>query len=804
MKDRYERLDDPCGGKTRRTVGVPVLLVLAFLGFALCPGLTGTRVAGAIEIRVDAETVLSHLSPLVFGNSLIHTGDCLGYNKWVADQRAYDEAKRTWNYYLPYLRELGPTVIRYPGGLAANNFAWKPGIGPMAERDPDFTEKGVPQTFGTDEFLQYCEEIGAEAILVVNVSVSGTRRGSVQDAADWVEYCNAPNDGSNRGGGVDWAARRAANGHVAPYGVTYWELGNEDTYPGWDSYADRVNAYSAGMKAIDPDIQVGAIRTGGGLDALYQRADWLRYHTLMLEKAGTSFDFWSHHAHGPAVTGQVKGFAMCAEGASVTGSFTVAREGDYALEVFTEGTCKSGVCPRLVAKVDGTSRGDWRPTGVPVRLPSAAFHLLAGVHTLRLESTSMGQGRRLAVFPQVDVRQAGGGIVSRADLRDSREWYHALLGYGPVAEEAYQAAASYTGGKPVFYTELNTVYQDEVSPPYLSQAAALREMLSTGCLYHFLLTNGVPLSTYWLLFQDRSGVGVLEGVSSDPESGELGRLTPHRRPVFHLLKAYRGNVLDWLVDTEITGAPRFPVGPQTGVYIGYAQKDFTVSTLQVLATISAAGDRLSLFVINLDPEEDHEVPVVLQGFPLKLKSRVQTITGASPGTTNEPEDCPAGNCVGTTARDLWLPGASFPYTFPRHSVTVFLFYRQGSDQNPPAVPGDLRGAAGDGVVRLNWNRVGATDLKGYNVYGSRCPEGPYLHRVNSTPISGTGTLVRGADNGVMQTYAVTAVDSAGNESGLSGKVSLTPFPGGGVPAGPVPGGGGDVTPPSPPLLVEAE
>ena len=69
-------------------------------------------------------------------------------------------------------------------------------------------------------------------------------------AADWVEYCNAPNDGSNPRGGVDWAAERARNGHAAPYGVKYRELGNElqDLPVGW--YRKAVRIFSEEMSRL--------------------------------------------------------------------------------------------------------------------------------------------------------------------------------------------------------------------------------------------------------------------------------------------------------------------------------------------------------------------------------------------------------------------------------------------------------------------------------------------------------------------------------------------------------------------------
>ena len=772
--------------------------------------LTGTATLGAlqpaagVEVRVNAGDVVTEISPLVFGNSVIHTGDTMGFNKWISDQRTYDEAKRKWNYYLPYTSELGPTVLRYPGGLAANNFAWKPGVGPIETRDPNFTETGVPQTFGTDEFLQYCKELRAEAILVVNVSVTGQRQGTVQDAADWVEYCNAPNDGSNPGGGVDWAAQRAANGHAEPYGVKYWELGNEDTFPGWENYAERVGNYSEAMKAVDPSIQVGVIRTGAGLDTLYNRSQWLDYHTFMLDSAADSFDFWIHHAHGPATTGSVDGLAMISNGASVNVSFSVQQEGDYRFELLTEGTCRGLLCPRLVLQVNGETQGDWNLI-LPLNFhTSLTFHLNPGTHELKLQAFNLGNGRMIVVQPYVNLFREGEESATRVDLRDSLEWYRALLGYVPVAREAFLAADPYTGGKPVFYTEVSTIYSDAVSPPYYHKTTALREILNTGCFYHFLLNQGIELTNYWLLFQEGNGSGVLEGVAQDDESGELGRLDPHRRPVFHLLKTYRWNVLDRVVSTEVLDGPEFPVGPQTGIYLGYAQMDFQVPYLQALATVAEDEDRMSLFVINLDPVEDHQVPVSIQGFQPKSKVEVLTISGSSPASNNEPEDCPNGECVMTEESVVWLQGNSFLYDFPKHSITVFVLNRTGSDQIAPEEPSMLRGLAGDAAVLLEWDAAGDADLQGYHVYSSRCPEGPYLHRVNAAPVAATEYLQGNLDNDVTVTYAVTSVDLWGNESGFSNKVNLTPFAGGGTPQGPLPNGGDDVTPPPPPFLIEAE
>jgi hypothetical protein len=546
------------------------------------------------------------------------------------------------------------------------------------------------------------------------------------------------------------------------------------------------------MKAIDPTIQVGVISSGTGLDPVYERQSWLDYRTMMLERARNSFDFWVQHLHTPATDGNANGFSMVRTGASLEVSFTVDRAGDYWFEVPAEGSCRGLQCPVLSLHVDGQNIGSWNVLGYDV-FQTSTFRPGPGEHHLRLEAGSVPNGGRVTVRQQIHLFRAGQEEPVWVDLKQSAAWYHALFGGWPVSEGVYRTGEPYTGGKPVYYTEVSTNYKEE-PPPSFSKVCYLREMLNTGCIYHFLLRSGVPLANYWLLFHERGGLGVLEGVAYDGDTLERGRPDPHRRPVFHLLEAYRWNVLDWIVSTEVLDPPSFLVGPQTGITLGYANQDLEVDYLQSLATIADAGDRLSLFVINLHPDEDIQAPVALEGFARNTSVKVLTLTGPSPNSSNEPEDCPSGDCVTTEEQDLRIGGNPFSYRFPRHSVTVFVFTRTGSDREAPGFPTGLNGRAGDGRVTLYWNENPEGDLEGYNLYRSRLRNGPYGNRINAEPIDSLEHLDRGVDNDVPFTYAITAVDRSGNESGFSDVVTLTPQAGLGDPSSD--GGGGEVCTPS--------
>jgi len=150
-------------------------------------------------------------------------------------------------------RELGVTIVRYPGGNFVSNYVWEDGVGPVEQRTPfiDLAWRTVePHTVGTDEFLQWAEREGIEPMMAVNLGTRG-----VAAAAALVEYCNGE-------AGSRWADLRIANGREQPYGVKLWCLGNEMDGPWQIGHKDAHEygrlAAEAGkaMKLVDPSIEL--------------------------------------------------------------------------------------------------------------------------------------------------------------------------------------------------------------------------------------------------------------------------------------------------------------------------------------------------------------------------------------------------------------------------------------------------------------------------------------------------------------------------------------------------------------------
>ena len=104
--------------------------------------------------------------------------------------------------------------VRWPGGCFADEYHWRNGVGPRDKRpatlNPNWGGVIEPNTFGTHEFMDFVQQIGAEAYLSINVG-----SGTPQEAADWLEYLTTAQP-------TALAKQRAANGHPEPYPIAYW------------------------------------------------------------------------------------------------------------------------------------------------------------------------------------------------------------------------------------------------------------------------------------------------------------------------------------------------------------------------------------------------------------------------------------------------------------------------------------------------------------------------------------------------------------------------------------------------------
>ena len=253
--------------------------------------------------EIDPTRVVGIVDERVFGSFIEHMGRAIyggifepGHPTADADGWRHDVIDLT--------RRLGVTTVRYPGGNFVSGYDWEDGVGPRDRRPErqDLAWRSIePNTVGTDEFVAWARLAGVEPMLAVNLGTRGA------DAArDLVEYCNAPV-------GTASADRRAANGHVEPYGVRTWCLGNEMDGP-WQightsaaEYGRRAAEAAAAMRLVDPSIELVACGSSGSSMPTFGA-----WEATVLDIAGDSIDHISLHAYyDPAAYETVDDYLAC-------------------------------------------------------------------------------------------------------------------------------------------------------------------------------------------------------------------------------------------------------------------------------------------------------------------------------------------------------------------------------------------------------------------------------------------------------------------------------------------------------------
>jgi alpha-N-arabinofuranosidase len=240
--------------------------------------------------KVFLDPMRSHgeISPFLFGGFAEHMGRCI-YGGIYEPGSSLADQNGLRRDVLEALRELDYTIMRYPGGNFLSGYDWLDGVGPK-ERRPRRRELAWQSTetnqFGTNEFIHFCREIKTAPMLGVNL---GT--GSIEGAANLVEYCNAP-------AGTKYADLRITHGFTEPHAVQYWCLGNEMDGP-WqighleaEEYAKKAREAAKLMKLQDPSIRLALC----GSSSLHMPTfpEWDR---IALETCWEMVDYLSCHLY---------------------------------------------------------------------------------------------------------------------------------------------------------------------------------------------------------------------------------------------------------------------------------------------------------------------------------------------------------------------------------------------------------------------------------------------------------------------------------------------------------------------------
>jgi alpha-L-arabinofuranosidase len=200
----------------------------------------------------------------IYGHFAEHLGRCIYDGFYVGEGNTKIKNKDGIRLdIVDALKKLKAPVLRWPGGCFADNYHWKDGIGPKDKRkhieNVSWGNVREDNSFGTDEFLQLCEMIGAEPYLAVNVG-----GGTVQEAAEWVQYVNHAN-------GTSYLTDlRQQSGRTKPWNVKYWGVGNESWDCGGhmtaDYYVNEYKKYATFMTSYSNTEGLFRIAVGPGTE----------------------------------------------------------------------------------------------------------------------------------------------------------------------------------------------------------------------------------------------------------------------------------------------------------------------------------------------------------------------------------------------------------------------------------------------------------------------------------------------------------------------------------------------------------
>ncbi|GAB3605296.1 alpha-L-arabinofuranosidase C-terminal domain-containing protein [Conyzicola nivalis] len=251
------------------------------------------------HLRVHLDEPVARITDRLFGSFVEHMGRAVYTG-------IYEPGHPTANTQgfradvLELVRELGASVIRYPGGNFVSGFRWEDSVGPRESRPVrlDVAWHSVETNeVGLHEFAEWADDAGLEIMQAVNLGTRG-----IEDAAALLEYSNHP-------GGTARSDARRANGREEPFGITLWCLGNEMDGP-WqighktaDEYGRLAAETGRVMKWVDPSIEL--VAAGSSNADMPTFGSWER---TVLEHSADVIDHISLHAYYEETGGDVASF----------------------------------------------------------------------------------------------------------------------------------------------------------------------------------------------------------------------------------------------------------------------------------------------------------------------------------------------------------------------------------------------------------------------------------------------------------------------------------------------------------------
>jgi alpha-N-arabinofuranosidase len=250
------------------------------------------------ELTIRADQPKSTINRNIYGNFAEHLGRDIYDGIWVGEGSPIPNTRGIRNDIIAALKNMNLPLLRWPGGCFADEYHWRDGVGPRDKRPRTINTwwGNVIETnaFGTHEFMDLCELIGADAYVAGNVA-----SGTPQEMMDWIEYMTSDSDST-------LANLRRQNGREKPWKVPYFGVGNENWGCGGNMrpeyYADVYRRFATFVKNYSGN-RVQKIASG------HSDANYAWTEVLMSQAANQMDGLSLHHYTLPTGNWNKKGSA---------------------------------------------------------------------------------------------------------------------------------------------------------------------------------------------------------------------------------------------------------------------------------------------------------------------------------------------------------------------------------------------------------------------------------------------------------------------------------------------------------------
>ena len=253
----------------------------------------------AVSLTIDAQKPGAKIDRHIFGQFAEHLGSGVYGGIWVGKDSPIPNTRGIRNDVVAALKAIKVPDIRWPGGCYADTYHWRDGVGKTRNARVNTNWGNVIDSndFGTDEYMDFIGQVGAEAYISLNVG-----SGTVQEAADWMEYMTADQPTALQ-------KERVANGHPAPYKVAFMGIGNESWDCGGlmtpDEYTAQMRRYGRFVNNYNTSAPTLKLAVGPGTDdTAWTEAvmkSWKERHGWSFDIQGMSlhsytvYDGWPPH-----------------------------------------------------------------------------------------------------------------------------------------------------------------------------------------------------------------------------------------------------------------------------------------------------------------------------------------------------------------------------------------------------------------------------------------------------------------------------------------------------------------------------